>query len=343
MRSILISVMVAALLLLCISGTVMAAVITSSTAMALDDPGVPGEGSYGVAAITPPNWDAALYSDTIPASMTVNRSYPVSVTLTNTGTKIWTSARKIMLGAQGADATGCGPEWVNITPESTVVSPGKTFTFSFTINAPSSAGSYTLNYQMVRDVAPRLWFGQVLGHPITVSSGSGGGGGGGADTNASQLSDKIVTRTNRERVDTANLTAYVRNARLNTLAASHSQAMAASHVMSHDAAGDGSFSTRLSGYSSAGENIAFVSTAYPGNLGSVAKTMMYLWVDDDAGSAWGHRLNILDGETSDEKTADMRGHPYRWTRMGVGAAYGECSIGGRLWSGWFVTQDFARP
>ncbi len=313
-------------LLLCLAGHTMATAVTGTNPMATDQlvPANVTADDIGTAAGT---WDAICTGDTIPASMTAGSSYGVSITMQNTGTGTWTSGKKIKLGTKNTAATLFGPKRVSTTG---TITPGWANPYAFTVTAPQSAGIYKLVYRMVKDGRRKVWFGQTFTHYVTVTGSS----------DANTLATDIFTQTNTVR---GSLPDYGRNGYLDAIAATHSMAMAKSHKFSHDGAGDGRFTSRLTGWSSAGENIAFVSSANPGNLGGIADQMMDMWVEHDAGSAWGHRLNILDGEHSDAKTSRMLNHPYDWTLIGVGAAYGKCNIGGRLWSGWFVTQDFARP
>ncbi len=313
-------------LLLCLAGHTMAAAMTGTNPMATDqlEPANVTADDVGAAAGT---LNAAYIWDSIPSSMTVGQQNYVYITMQNTGTGSWTSRNKIKLGAKNTPATLFGPKRVATTG---TVSSGGSQSYYFTITAPQSAGTYRPVYRMVKDGRRKVWFGQTLTHYVTVTGSS----------DANTLATDIFTQTNTVR---GSLPDYGRNGYLDAIAATHSMAMARSHKFSHDGAGDGRFTSRLTGWSSAGENIAFVSSANPGDLGGIADQMMDMWVEHDAGSAWGHRLNILDGEHSDTKTSRMQGHPYDWTLIGVGAAYGKCNIGGRLWPGWFVTQDFARP
>ena len=321
-------------LLLCISCPVMAVALTGTGPIAADNfsafsPGNVTTDDVGIAA----TWDAACLGESIPHSMTVGESFLTSVTMQNTGTGTWTASKKIKLGAKSTPADMFGPKRVSTTVS---VPPEGLRTYWFTITAPDSQGEYYLSYQMVKDGSHPTWFGETT--PITgwvwVSGSS----------SANTLATNVVARTNTYRGGLlVPLPNYHRNLRLDALAAMHSWAMAKSHKLSHNRAGDGNFISRLADYPGSGENIAFVPSSNPGNLDSVANKMMHKWMDHDAGSDWRNRLNILDGEHFDAKTSNRQGHPYDWTDFGVGAAYGKCNIGGRLRNGWFVTMNFATP
>jgi tripartite motif-containing protein 71 len=120
-----------------------------------------------VAAVTP---NAVVVSNTIPSSMVAGQSYPVSITMQNTGNVNWTAAELFRLGAVGGssgDAAKFGVQRVNITP-GTIVQPGQSYTFSFTMVAPGTAGTYNPSYQMVWD--GHQWFGGILTKTIVVSA-----------------------------------------------------------------------------------------------------------------------------------------------------------------------------
>jgi hypothetical protein len=112
--------------------------------------------------------NAEVVSNTIPGTMNKGQSYGVSVTMRNTGTRIWSEADEIRLGGvgdSGGDAAKFGPDRIKI-PAGKSVSPGKTYTFSFTMTAPITAKTYYPKYQMVWD--GHQWFGQMLSRTVVV-------------------------------------------------------------------------------------------------------------------------------------------------------------------------------
>ncbi|MFA5332765.1 MAG: PKD domain-containing protein [Methanoregula sp.] len=117
-------------------------------------------------AASSPN--AQYISDTIPATMNAGQSYTVSVTMKNTGTMTWNEASRIRLGGIGdgtGDAAKFGPARIYL-PKGTDVLPGAQYTFTFTMTAPVTAGSYTPKYQMVWEL--HQWFGTQAPQPIQV-------------------------------------------------------------------------------------------------------------------------------------------------------------------------------
>ncbi len=335
MRPLLVITIAGALAILLLAAPVLAVTLTDGPPPLVQrtDTGV------GSAFSAQAGWNSEYFSDTVPDTMIIGTQYPVTWTMKNTGSYTWTAAKKIKLGARSAVTQTFGMKKDIVSPSTVLVYSGDTHTFCFNLTAPSTPGVYTLRYRMVKDGTDPLWFGPACLHEVTVTEDDGG-----VELEVpgpeANLSDKIYYSTNNKRSSLASLPPYRRYADLDDIATAHSEAMAESHIFSHDYAGDGTFDSRLWNYPCASENIVFVSSEYPGDTDAAADLMMRLWVDYD-GPLWGHRLNILDGEHSDAKTGNMLGHPYDWPLMGVGSAYGACNIDGTLYDGWFVTQDFA--
>jgi chitodextrinase len=138
-----------------------------------------------------PTWDkysCEYVSNDIPTSMVVGERYTVHVTMRNRGV-LWNDARAFHLGA----AAGTDPFSVatrqTITGE---VGPGSTYAFTFTLRAPLTLGTYTTQWQMVRD--GYSWFGPVVSQSIVVS--------GTPDTQAPTApTDLSATAINEMRVD----------------------------------------------------------------------------------------------------------------------------------------------
>jgi PKD repeat protein len=96
--------------------------------------------------------------------------YSVSVTLKNTGSVTWNEASGIRLGGIG-DATGDAAKFspTRITlPVGTHVYPGAQYTFTFTMTAPATEGSYTPKYRMIWE--GYQWFGAQVPQPIQVTN-----------------------------------------------------------------------------------------------------------------------------------------------------------------------------
>ncbi len=335
MRPLLVITIAGALAILLLAAPALAVTLTDGPPPLIQR----ADSGVGVTFSVQAGWNAAYFSDTVPDTMVVGTQYPVTWTMKNTGSNTWSAAKRVKLGARSAVTKGFGMKKDIVSPNTVLVYSGNTHTFSFILTAPSTPGVYTLKYRMVKDGADPLWFGPACLHEVIVTEDYGGEEleVPGPEAN---LSDNVYYSTNSRRSSIAGLHPYKRDADLDEIAQAHSEAMAESHIFSHDFAGDGSFDSRLWNYPCASENIAFVSSTYPGDTGAAANMMMTLWVDYD-GPLWGHRLNILDGEHSDAKTSTMLGHPYDWPLIGVGSAFGACNIDGTLYDGWFVTQDFA--
>jgi Zn-dependent metalloprotease len=99
--------------------------------------------------------DAVFVSQSVPSTMVAGQSYSVSVTMRNTGTSTWTAATAYKLGSQNPqDNLTWGLRRVLLP---TSVAPGGQVTFSFSVTAPSAAGSYNFQWRMLRELVE--WFG----------------------------------------------------------------------------------------------------------------------------------------------------------------------------------------
>jgi hypothetical protein len=97
----------------------------------------------------------AFVSQSVPASMTPGQSYPVSVTMTNTGNVTWSAGALYRLGAQNPqDNATWGLSRVELPH---AVAPGASVTFNFNVTAPTSVGTYNFQWRMVQDFVE--WFG----------------------------------------------------------------------------------------------------------------------------------------------------------------------------------------
>jgi hypothetical protein len=106
--------------------------------------------------VTSPS-NATFVSQSIPATMTAGHPYNVSVTMQNTGTTTWTAAAKFRLGTQNpTDNTTWGFNRV-LLPNNTSIAPGSSATFSFKVTAPSTSGTYNMQYMMLQEGVN--WFG----------------------------------------------------------------------------------------------------------------------------------------------------------------------------------------
>ena len=116
---------------------------------------------------TTPTWgfySSEVVSNTIPSTMTCNEVKSVSVTMRNRGV-LWNSARAYKLGAVGDSDPFTTQTRVLLSSE---VEPSGTYTFTFNLTAPSTPGTYTTDWRMVREAV--TWFGATCSKNIVVSS-----------------------------------------------------------------------------------------------------------------------------------------------------------------------------
>lgn len=107
---------------------------------------------------------ATIVSDTIPTIMKAGKTYPVSITVRNDGSELWSEASFYRLGAYGDnDPFANGRQYFDYTP---FIAPGQSFTFNFQMRAPNTVGTYTTDWQMVQDTV--TWFGGILSKQVSV-------------------------------------------------------------------------------------------------------------------------------------------------------------------------------
>ncbi len=120
-----------------------------------------------------PTWDSRscqYVSDTIPSTMAPGGNYPVSITYRNMGVG-WKESdsscpqfKPFRLGAVGDSDPFAAFTRVAV---SGYVRPGDAYTFNFTLTAPSTTGTYTTEWQMLRE--NDTWFGPIVAKQIEVS------------------------------------------------------------------------------------------------------------------------------------------------------------------------------
>ncbi|HSS22568.1 MAG TPA: PKD domain-containing protein [Pyrinomonadaceae bacterium] len=142
-----------------------ATAITSTTAsINAAPPSVPPSGTT--------QGNAALFiAQTVPATMTAGQSYPVSVTMRNTGTTTWSAAHLYRLGAENPlDNSLWGLSRVHLPAD---VAPGADVTFNFTVIAPYSGAdeppAAQFQWRMVQEFIQ--WFaGATPSQTVTIIS-----------------------------------------------------------------------------------------------------------------------------------------------------------------------------
>jgi RHS repeat-associated protein len=103
--------------------------------------------------------NATIGVPVVVSKMKPGQTYPVSVTVTNTGNSTWTSSGTYAhrLGSQNPENnTAWGLSRVQL-PSS--VAPGASVTFNFNVTAPATPGIYNFQWQMVQEFAG--WFGPI--------------------------------------------------------------------------------------------------------------------------------------------------------------------------------------
>ncbi|HAH05819.1 MAG TPA: hypothetical protein DCM05_04705, partial [Elusimicrobia bacterium] len=102
---------------------------------------------------------ARFLSQDVPAEMSAGKTYQVSVTMQNTGSKAWTRAKGFKLGSQSPqDNLDWGLGRVELE-EGESVAPGERKTFTFDVTAPAAAGARSFEWKMLRESV--LWFGDT--------------------------------------------------------------------------------------------------------------------------------------------------------------------------------------
>jgi N-acetylmuramoyl-L-alanine amidase len=113
-----------------------------------------------------PGWDKysdQYVSDTLPTEMKTGEVYTATVTFRNRGV-LWSDAYGFRLGA--VDDSDPFTTSTRSTMGATV-RPGATYTFTVVMTAPSTPGTYTTDWRMVRDGV--AWFGDTVTKQVTVA------------------------------------------------------------------------------------------------------------------------------------------------------------------------------
>jgi parallel beta-helix repeat protein len=109
--------------------------------------------------------NAAFVSQSgVPTTMTVGEQRVVTVTMKNTGTTTWTRNLGYKLGSQNPQDNftwGFHRVWLS---SSEAIGPGQQKSFTFTITAPSTPGSYNFQWRMVHELV--TWFGQFTPNQV---------------------------------------------------------------------------------------------------------------------------------------------------------------------------------
>ena len=118
--------------------------------------------------------NAQFLSQTVPTTWSPGQTQSIIIKMLNTGQTAWSAAEHYNLGTQNArDNMTWGKSRVAVPG---TVSPGDTGIFDFTVKAPSTAGYYNFQWQMVQDGV--AWFGNQTAN-LSIKVGNPGPPGGG--------------------------------------------------------------------------------------------------------------------------------------------------------------------
>src|SRR5688572_6020721 len=101
--------------------------------------------------------------------MTAGQCYPVTVRMRNTGTSTWNDADVFRLGSQNPqDNLTWGMNRVSM-PAGSSIAPGQEVVYSWTVTAPSAAGTYNFQWQIRQSGVE--WFGALTPNvAVTVAA-----------------------------------------------------------------------------------------------------------------------------------------------------------------------------
>lgn len=120
--------------------------------------------------VQPSARNAEVMEINVPATMEAGSTATISVLAQNLGTEVWTESNMHRLGNTDDSASpfvfsGANPNRIFI-PSNAAVYSGEVHTFTTTIKAPTTTGTYTLKLGMVRDGV--AWFGNTKSVTIKV-------------------------------------------------------------------------------------------------------------------------------------------------------------------------------
>lgn len=112
---------------------------------------------------------AQFIAQSVPGTMAAGGVYTVSITMQNAGTNVWTPSSNHHLGSQNPqDNVTWGPNRVFLSAGD-AIAQGQQKTFTFTITAPATAGTYNFQRRMVQEGV--AWFGDLTPNvAVTVTA-----------------------------------------------------------------------------------------------------------------------------------------------------------------------------
>jgi len=104
-------------------------------------------------------------SQSVPTVVDTGLTYPVSITVTNTGLDAWTTASGHSLGSYNPPGN---TNWgLSQIPLPHAVATNEAVTFTFNVTAPTERGIYDFQWRMMDDIAPNEgWFGQITPNEV---------------------------------------------------------------------------------------------------------------------------------------------------------------------------------
>ena len=115
---------------------------------------------------------AAYVSMLVPANMRATQPYEVTVTMRNNGTTTWAAGSVYKLGSQSPQDNHIWNPEGRVVVKNAVL-PGDQTTFTFTVTAPATPGTYPFVWQMLREYW--AWFGQMTPQAVAVNVSAGAG------------------------------------------------------------------------------------------------------------------------------------------------------------------------
>ncbi len=120
---------------------------------------------------TPKEDDAVVVATDLPSTLPCGGAYAAKVSMKNTGASTWSKAGGYKLGAVGdSDPLKAGDTRVWL-PDGVTVPPGGVHQFEIPLVAPGAAGTYTTDWQMVREGI--RWFGGIAKKDVQVQCAAG--------------------------------------------------------------------------------------------------------------------------------------------------------------------------
>lgn len=116
---------------------------------------------------TPLPNNAVILSQTFPDEVMHGSTQMVQVTVRNTGTETWSEASAYRLGVI-ADSCGVLPGARGFIPDGVAVAPGESFTFTLLLQVPSTPGTCSVTFQMLREFVE--FFGTTLTVDFAIDS-----------------------------------------------------------------------------------------------------------------------------------------------------------------------------